>query len=127
MSYKFINSNGELIKTRTIKEFSERYSMSYSLAKSLHCGLRVRIGGFCSTSPKPKARKYRRRFLTKLVNTKTAEECILGPSVKKFAVDHGLSLQGLSELVNGRVHIYRNWVLKKTLEAASLNAPYPLQ
>jgi len=108
-----------VIKTRTIKEFSERYSMSYSLAKSLHCGLRVRIGGFCSTSKNAKARKYRKRFLTKLVNTKTGEECILGASVKNFAADHGLSLQGLSELINGHVHIYRDWVLKKTLEAIS--------
>lgn len=61
--------------------------------------------------------------MTKLVNTKTGEAKILGPSVKKFAQDHGLSLQGLSELINSRVHIYRDWVLKKTLEAASLNTP----
>jgi len=122
--YRWINSKGEVIKTRTIKEFSEKYSMSYSMAKSLHCGSRVRIRGFCSTSPKAKARKYRKRFLTKLVNTKTGEECILGPSVKKFASERALSLQGLSELINGRVHIYRDWVLKKTLEAANLNTPY---
>ena len=97
--------------------------MPYSMARSLHCGMRVRLRGFCSTSSKPKARKFRRRFLTRLVNTKTGETKILGASVKSFAKDHGLSLQGLSELVNKRVQIYRHWVLGKTLDAVALDTP----
>ena len=122
-SYSFLNSRGEIEKFKSIREFSDRYSMPYSMARSLHAGMRVRLKGFCSTSSKPKARKYRRRFLTRLVNTKTGETKILGGSVKCFAKDHGLSLQGLSELVNKRVQIYRHWVLGKTLDAVSLDTP----
>ena len=61
--------------------------------------------------------------MTVLVNTRTGEKSILGPSVKNFAKDRGLSLQGLSELVNGRVRIYRHWVLEKTLDAVDLDTP----
>lgn len=61
--------------------------------------------------------------MTVLVNTKNGEAKILGPSVKKFAKDHGLSLQGLSELVNGRVQVYRHFVLGKTLDAVDANSP----
>src|SRR4051812_8761452 len=114
--YRWLNSQGQIIRTHTIKEFSEKYSIGYGLAKSLACGSKVRIHGFCSTSPKAKARKYRERFMTGLVNTQTGERSILGPSVKKFANDHGLSLQGLSELVNCRVQVYRHWILQKTLD-----------
>lgn len=55
--------------------------------------------------------------MTTLVNTHTGERSILGQSLKQFARDHGLSLQGLSELVNRRVLMYRNWALGDTLNA----------
>lgn len=122
-AFSFIGPQGEVIKTRSIREFSEKYSMPYCMARSLHCGMRVRLRGFCSTSSKPRARKFRDRFMTVLVNTKNGEAKILGPSVKKFAKDHGLSLQGLSELVNGRVQVYRHFVLGKTLDAVDANSP----
>lgn len=119
--YRWINSKGEVIRTRTVKEFSAISGMSYSMAKSLACGYRARLKGFCSTSPKVK--KHRERFTTVLVNTRTGARSILGPSVKKFATDHHLSLQGLSELINGRVQMYRHWALERTLEAAHLHTP----
>ena len=59
--------------------------------------------------------------MTVLVNTRTGERSILGPSVKKFARDHGLCLNELSRLINGHSFIYRHWVLEKTQEAANLN------
>ena len=65
---------------------------------------------------KPRVKKHRERFMTRLLNTKTGETTILGPSVKKFAKDRGLSLQGLSELVNRRVPMYRGWMLQTTHE-----------
>lgn len=122
-AYSFINSRGEIERFGSIRAFSQKSSMSYPMARSLHCGMRVRLRGFCSTSSKPKAKKFRDRFMTVLVNTRTEERCILGPSVKKFAADHGLSLQGVSELVNRRVQIYRHWVLGKTLDAVNLDTP----
>ncbi len=122
-SYSFINFRGEIERFENIRAFSEKYSMPYSMARSLHAGMRVRLRGFCSTSSKAKAGKFRARFMTKLVNTKTGERCIVGASVKACAKNHGLSLQGLSELVNGRVQIYRHWILEKTLAAANLDTP----
>lgn len=114
--YRWIDSQGQVHKTRTVKEFAEKYNFPESLARSLACGQRSRLRGWCSTSKKPKVRKHRERFLTRLVNTKTGETTILGPSVKKFARDRGLSLQGLSELINRRVAMYRGWMLQTTHE-----------
>lgn len=119
--YRWINSQGETIKTRTIREFAETYNFSIGCARILHSGHRSRMSGFCSVDKK--AKKERERFMTVLVNTKTGERGILGPSVKKFAKDHGLSLNGLSELVNARVPIYRHWVLGRTLDAISRHTP----
>ena len=114
--YSWINSKGETIKTETVKEFALKYNFPESLARSLACGQRSRLRGWCSTSKKPRVKKHRERFLTKLLNTKTGETAILGQSVKKFARDHGLSLQGFSELVNRRVPMYRGWTLHSTHE-----------
>jgi len=116
----FINSQGEVIKFASIKEFADRFGFSHSVARSLHCGSRVRLKGFCSTSSKAKARKYRKRFLTKLVNTKTGEECILGPSIKAWAEKRHLCPNEVWKLINshhGKL-IYRDWCLQQTREAA---------
>jgi len=122
--YSWINSEGQTIKTKSISEFASAYGFSPSMARSLACGSRARLRGWCSGSNKPKVKKHRARFTTVLVNTKTGERCILGQSVKSFAKKHGLSLQGFSELVNGRVPIYRHWALEKTLKAAATDTPF---
>jgi hypothetical protein len=121
--YRWINSKGETVRTKTVKAFAEKYGFTHDTAYQLSCGSRARLRGWCSTSKKPKAKKYRERFLTKLVNMKTGETAILGPSVKKFARDRGLSLQGFSELVNRRVAFYRNWTLAATAEILNLHTP----
>jgi hypothetical protein len=115
--HRFISPTGEIIKTRSIKEFAEKYDFSPSMARSLACGYRSRLKGFCSTSPR--AKKERMRFMTVLINTQTGERSILGPSVKKFATDHGLCFNELSKLVNGHKLMYRGWVLEKTLNLAN--------
>jgi hypothetical protein len=61
--------------------------------------------------------------MTRLTNMRTGETAILGASVKGFAVARGLSLNGLSELINCRVPIYRYWVLQRTLDAANAHVP----
>lgn len=102
--YSFLDNTGNVIKTRSVREFSDRHSLPYKSALSLASGRRARLCGYCSTHPR--AKKLRERFTTTLLNLKTGERKILGPSVKKFAKDHDLSLQGLSELVNRRVLAY---------------------
>lgn len=54
---------------------------------------------------------------------RTGETAILGATVKGFAAARGLSLHGLSELVNHRVPIYRYWVLQQTLDVANADLP----
>ena len=123
MAYTFIGPDGQTIKTKSIKEFARTYGFPESLARNLHCGYRARLRGFCSTSQKPRVKKLRKRFLTKLTNLKTGENAILGASVKRFAQEHDLSLQGLSELVNNRVSIYRHWVKAGTAEILNVHTP----
>jgi hypothetical protein len=63
--YSFIAPTGEIIKTKTIKQFADQYGFRYSNAKSLSCGHYKTLNGWCSTSPK--ARRARKRFQTVLV------------------------------------------------------------
>jgi hypothetical protein len=119
--YSWINSEGKTVKTKTVKEFSQTYNFSYGCALALSSGYRARLNGWCSTNSRAKV--HRARFLTKLVNLKTGETAIIGQSVKRFAQQHGLSLQGLSELVNNRVPIYRHWVKAGTAEILNEYTP----
>jgi hypothetical protein len=119
--YSFLDITGNLIKTRSIREFSDRHSLPYNSARSLASGRRARLRGFCSTHPR--AKKLRERFTTTLVNLQTGERKILGPSIKKFAKDHDLSLQGLSELVNRRVLAYRGLTLARSVDLADAHTP----
>lgn len=112
--YRWFNSKGEMVKTKTIPEFAKRYNFPASMARSLACGYRIRLRGWISGSSKPRIKKARKRFLMKLVNTWTGEKCVLGPSIAKFAAQHGLSRAGLNELIIGRVPIYRGWMLEST-------------
>ena len=111
--YSFISPKGEIIKTKTVKEFSEKYGMKYSSAKELACGNRARNLGWCSTHKK--AKRLRDRFTTVLVNTKTGERSILGQSLITFSKKHGLCMNEISKLVNGHKIFSRHWCLEKTL------------
>ncbi len=112
--YKFISPEGETIRTKSIKEFAEKYQFNYSSAIQLSCGQRQYIKGWFSTHPK--AKKKRMRFLTVLVNTVTSEQTTLGSSLKEFADKHNLCMNEVCKLVNGKRIRYRNWMLKKTYD-----------
>jgi hypothetical protein len=119
--YRFINSEGTVVKARKLTVFASQYGLRYSSVKSLACGWRKTLHGFCSTSKR--AKKARERFTTVLVNTSTGERLILGQRLREFARTHGLSVHGLTELVQGHVKMYRHWALEKTMEAACSPAP----
>lgn len=114
---KWLGPGGEIIRTRTIKEFAERFGMSVGAARQLHSGQRSRIRGFCSMARR--AKKHRNRFLTVLVNTRTGARLMVGRSVRQLARETGLCLNELYQLINGRKRIYRHWCLEKTLSAVS--------
>jgi hypothetical protein len=114
--YKWIDSNGKIVKTKTIREFSDKYGINYSHAKTLACGLRSKHKGWCSTSPR--AKKARERFTTVLLNLRTGEREIVGQSPKKFALNHSLCPNELLKLLNKHRIIYRDYCLASTLDAA---------
>jgi len=120
--YQWLKSDGSLLETETIKQFCEVSGFSASSARTLAAGIRGRLNGWCSTARR--ARKQRDRFTTVLVNTKTGEKKWLGPTVKRFAMDHGLCLNELSRLINRRSRMYRGWILQRTLDAIDSNAAY---
>ena len=119
--YSWIKSDGSVLRTDTIKQFCDISGFCPSMARTLASGVRYRLCGWCSGSKKARVRKARDRFLTVVVNTATGDRRILGPSVKRFATEHGLCLNELSRLVNGRCLMYRGSVLQKTLAAANGN------
>ena len=119
--YSLLDSTGTIIKAQTIDELANRFALSRDSVLSLVRGHRGRLFGFCSTHPR--AKRIRHRWTTTLLNLKTGERKILGPSVKKFAKDHNLSLQGLSELVNRRVLAYRGWTLARSVDLADAHTP----
>lgn len=115
--YSFISPEGQRVKTKTVKEFALKYGFTHSMARSLACGYRARLRGWCSTAKR--AKKHRDRFTTVLVNTRTGERSILGSSIKSFAEKRNLCMNELWKLVNGRKLIYRHWCLQKTLDSAN--------
>ncbi len=117
--YKWFNSGGDTICTTRIREFSDLSGLSPQMCRVLACGIRGRLGGFCSTARR--AKRQRERFTLVLTNTITGESKILGPSLKQFAKNHCLCLNELSRLVNGRFQMYRGWALQKTLDAINTN------
>ena len=90
--------------------------MNYSYARDLACGHAMTANGWCSTARR--ARRRRKRFLTKLINLRTGEMKILGQSIAQFARDNGLCRNELNQLVVGNLLHYRDWVLAKSLELA---------
>lgn len=113
MSYKFYSPQGQLVKTKSLRDFAVQHSLPYSHVKDLNCGRMKRYRGWLSTHKS--ARKYRKRFLTVLVNTQTSERCIVGQAVTRFAKAHGLSNKNLYGLLNGKRLAYKNWCLQQTL------------
>jgi hypothetical protein len=114
--FKFYSPQGQLVKTSNLRDFAVQHSLPYSHVKDLNCGRFKRYKGWLSTHPS--ARKYRKRFLTVLVNTRTGERSILGQAVTRFAKAHGLCLCELSKLINGHKMIYRGWCFESTLKLA---------
>jgi hypothetical protein len=118
--YSFITSTGDIVKTMTIAEFARKFNFPPSMARTLACGVRARLRGFCSTHPR--AKRFRDRFTTPLINIWTGERKILGPSVKKFAKDNGISLSECSLLINRKSLCIRGWMLERSWKAANLHA-----
>ena len=114
---KWISPQGEIIQTKDLDEFCRISKLSRNTALRLGSGYRARMNGWCSTSRKAKA--LRDRFMTKLVNVKTGETCILGQSGRAFSERHSLCFNELMKLINGHRFIYRHWTLEKTLKLAS--------
>lgn len=115
MSYKFINSNGEVIQTRTIAEFSRLTGMRYSNAKSLACGHYQTLHGWLSPKA-PKARKT--RFTTVLRNIRTNERAIVGKSITSFAAHHNVCMNDIWKVVNGEKLASKGWALEASVELA---------
>ena len=119
--YSFISPAGQTIRTKTVKKFAESFGFNYSYARDLACGRTQVARGWCSTSPK--AKRKRDRFLTKLVNLRSGETSMIGKSLAQFSRDHHLCRASLSELLNGRVLHYRDFVLAKSLALAGGLSP----
>lgn len=116
MSYSFISPQNQIIRTKTIKEFSDQYSVSYRSARALASGFRSKIKGWCSTSPK--AKRARKRFTTRLVNTKTGRIEIVGQSAKSCAKRMGVCYNDLVKLLNGHKIMIRGWAMEQTMKLA---------
>ena len=119
--FSFISPQNQLVKTKTLKEFTTLSGMKMNCARSLSCGRRSRNHGWLSTHRK--ARRQRDRFFTVLVNTVTGESMMVGDSIKARAKEHGLAHNALVQLVNGHRFIYRHWVLDKTLQIVDRRIP----
>ena len=89
------------------------------MARSLAAGCRSRMRGWCSTSKKPRVKKHRERFLTRLVHRPTGTTTILGPSITRFARQHDLCENEVWKLVNGHKIQYRGWTLQKSVDLVS--------
>lgn len=113
--YTFISPTGERKSFKTVKAFSDKYNICYSAARSLACGSKQTANGWCSTRVKT---KKRRRFETKVINTITNQEFIVGQSAQRFARTHGLNGNAFNELLKGHRLCYRNWMLRKTYDNA---------
>src|SRR4051794_7902706 len=114
--YKFISPTGEVVRTKTVKEFSQQTGITYSHARDLACGYNARVGGWCSMAPR--AKKHRKRFLTVLIHPRQGKREMVGQSVSNFAKKHSLCVNELYKLVNGRKICYRGWMLETSYELA---------
>ena len=122
--YSWINSQGETVKTKTIKEFAQLTGMRESNCRRLACGAVAKSHGWCST--KRRAARLRKRFTTVLQNMSTGETAIVGQSVASFCRSRKLSTKNLHGVLCGKRIAYKNWTLAKSLELiASASHPTP--
>jgi hypothetical protein len=112
--YSWLNSQGKILKTKTIGEFIQLTGFRPSNAKSLACGHYLSLNGWCSGHRR--AARKRKRWTTTLINTRTNERCVLGPSVTSCARDHNLCTGDLYKLINHRKVCYKGWMLESTLK-----------
>lgn len=106
--------NNQIVKHKSLKKLSEITGLSYNSMCSLSVGRRFRLNGWVRTTGKHK-KKAERLFETHtLVNLETGEEVYIWKCVRKFAKERELMPQGLSALINGQRHSYKNWVTKST-------------
>ena len=117
--YSWLKSDGSVLHADTIKEFCAISGFRPSMARTLACAVRARLRGFCSTHPR--AKRFRDRFTTPLINIWTGARKILGPSVKKFAKDNGISLSECSLLINRKSLCVRGWMLERSWKAANFH------
>ena len=119
--YSWIDPQGSVIRTDTIKQFAEQYGFNYSHARDLACGWMQRYKGWCSVHKS--ASKARSRFLTVLVNTRdNNRRFILGQTITKFAATHGLSKNSVHQVILGRKIATNGWMLERTLQNAQATA-----
>lgn len=114
----FISPTGEIVRTKTPKDFALKFGFSEGCARALSCGYRARLNGWCSTHKR--AKKHRDRFTTVLINTQ-GTRTILGPSIRAFCRKWNLNAGELGRLLAGQSVMYRGWCLEKTWEI--INAP----
>ena len=111
---KWISPEGQIVETKTIKEFAEKFGVRESTARRLACGDRNMSHGWCSTHRR--ARKARERFMTVLRNTKTGERKIVGQFVTRFATENGLCINDTYGLLSGRLIMYKHWVVDRAYQ-----------
>jgi len=112
--YKWLSPNGDIIKTKTIREFANLTGMRYSNARSLACASLLSLHGYVAVHPKTKAK--RKRMLTELLNTRTGQRQRLGCSAKEFAAKNGICKSELHKLLCGRKISIRDWTLASTAD-----------
>ena len=112
--YSWLNAQGQTIKTKTIAEFVQLTGFRPSNAKSLACAHYLSLNGWVSGHRR--AARKRKRWSTVLINTKTNERCVLGPSVTAFARAHNVCKGDLYKLINHRKLCAKGWILESTLK-----------
>lgn len=121
--HTWIDKDGNLVKTRTIKEFAQLAGLRESNARSLACGHFKRFKNWCSTHRR--AKRHRKRFTTALVHCLTGRRAIIGQSVTAFCRAHNLSTGHVHKLLAGEKLFYRGWCLASTLELTQAQSPTP--
>lgn len=110
--FVFLNPEGKKVRVKKLMDLVKMSGMSYMSARSLNCGIRKALLGWCSTHPK--AKKRREKFMTRLINTETGERSVVGQHPKRFAIKHNLCANTLNQLLRGERLCYKNWMLEKS-------------
>jgi Mor family transcriptional regulator len=114
--YTWFKEDGTKVRTKTVKQFAERYGLRESNARSLASGCAQYLKGWMSSHPRSKAR--RKRVMTEFVNSKTGERFRIGKAVAEFCRKHGLAKNDVYKVVNGRILSLKGWMLASTYDIA---------